>query len=347
MTLTPQTLAPRPPKVRPVHLAEQPPETIFERLALADVVLPPPVVPTAEREPLAPPVPARVIEAELAALPEAQCLHRYRQFRVYGARCEQIEHTMREIARQRELTFRGHQEGSGRADDSNAFDQTYEQIFVWDTEARALVGGYRAGRSDRLLERYGAAGLYLASMFDFEAEFFAGAPALEVGRSFVVPAYQKSYMALFLLWCGIGRYLVRHPQYRRLYGVVSISRTYSPTSIAIIRDALLEPAAGVHARLPFAPDLGPAWREFLACHGPLPMDLITRLVATLEPDGRGVPVLIRHYHKLGARFVEAAVDASFNNTPGLLLTLDMMRIAPKFLDMYLGEGKDSYLAAAS
>ncbi len=301
------------------------------------VPLAPPVTPSGELEPLAPAVPAECIEDELAALPAAQHLHRHKQFAVYVGQAEQMPRTLEEIGRLRELTFRAHLEGSGRAEDRDRFDQSYRQIVVWDAAARCLVGGYRLGHSDELLASGGTSALYLSSMFDFGAGFFDGAPALEVGRSFVVPRYQRTYVGLYLLWCGIGRYLVRHPRYRRLYGVVSISRCYRPQSIAVIRDALVRPSPSVVPRRPFSPDLGPAWRAFLAaCGGEVPLSQLMDLVTALENGERSVPVLVRHYAKLGARFVGAAVDAHFNNTPGLLLTLELSEVPDKQLATYLG-----------
>lgn len=311
--------------------------------ALADdlltrpVDLPPPVTPAGELEPLASAVEPAQIDAELAALPIAQHLHRYKQFVVYVGSAGQLPRTLLEIGRLRELTFRAHLEGSGRAEDRDAFDQSYQQIVVWDAAERRLVGGYRLGHSDELLAAGGTQALYLSSMFDFAPGFFDGPPALEVGRSFVVPRYQRSYVGLYLLWCGVGRYLVRHPRYRRLYGVVSVSRTYRPQSIAVIRDALVRPDRSVNARCPFEPDLGPAWRAFLAsCGGDLPLTRLNDLVNVLEEGERGIPVLVRHYARLGARFIGAAVDAHFNNTPGLLLSVDLGKVPEKQLATYLG-----------
>ena len=50
-----------------------------------------------------------------------------------------------------------------------------------------------------------------------------------------------------------------------------------------------------------------------------------------------------HYHKLGARFIESAVDHNFNNTPGLLLRVDVPSIPAKYLKMYMGDAADDYL----
>jgi putative hemolysin len=262
---------------------------------------------------------------------------------VYYGTMVQLPQTLREITRLRELTFRDMQEGSGAAVDTDAFDETYLQLFVWDTERSAIVGGYRLGQTDELRAREGNAGIYLGIMFDFDEAFYAGPPMLEIGRSFVTPDYQRSHSSLYLLWCGIGRYLVQNPKYRRVYGVVSMSRLYDSRTIAALRDALLEPEAQITPKAAYAPDLGDQWREYLARNKPLPMRDVSKIVKALEAGQRDVPVLIRHYHKLGAQFLSAAVDGNFNNTPGLLLHLDVPAIPPKYLKQYFGQGMYSYL----
>lgn len=293
--------------------------------------------------PVAAPIDPSRIEAELERLPAQQCLHTYRQFRVFFGSQAQLKATVHEITRLREHTFRAFQEGSGQEVDADEFDASYLHVFVWDTQARKIVGGYRLGQTDLLRDAHGADGVYLGMMFDFDDSFYDGPTMLEIGRSFVAPEYQKLHASLHLLWCGIGRFLVQNPQYRRLYGVVSLSRLYDSRTIAAIRDALLEPSAGVRAKSAYEPDLGAEWRGYLASHQPMAIRDLSAIVRALEDEERDVPVLIRHYHKLGARFVSAAVDGNFNNTPGLLLSLDVPCIPNKYLNLYFGEGAQAYL----
>lgn len=293
--------------------------------------------------PIAAPIDPDEIHAEIAQLPAQQCLHTYRQYAVYFGSADQLKATLREITRLREHTFRAYQEGSGMEVDSDEFDETYIHLFVWDSLARNIVGGYRFGRTDLLRAACGPDGVYLGMMFEFEDSFYDGPTMLEVGRSFVVPEYQKFHASLHLLWCGIGRFLVQHPQYRQLYGVVSLSRLYDGRTIAAIRDALLQPSAGVRAKSAYEPDLGEEWRGYLASRHPMEIRDLSAIVRALEDEERDVPVLIRHYHKLGARFVSAAVDGNFNNTPGLLLKLAAPSIPMKYLKLYFGENVQSYL----
>ena len=313
---------------------------------LSDVTLSLPKAVTAAEslQPIAPAVAKEILEQEIAALPEHQMLMQYRHYRVYYGSAQQLPRMLDEIARCRELTFRELKEGSGASEDRDRFDETYLHLFAWDTEARQLVGAYRLGRTDELRKEGGNDAVYLAQMFDFAESFYDGPPTLEIGRSFVVPAYQRSHHSLFLLWCGISRYLLKHPRYRQLYGVVSMSRLYDVRAMAVMRDVLLEPRDDVRAEAPYEPDLGDSWQSYLNERRPFTMKDLSDMVKVLEGDLRDVPVLIRHYHKLGATFHAAAVDANFNNTPGLLLRLHVPSIPAKYMKTYFGDGWEGYLA---
>ncbi len=107
----------------------------------------------------------------------------------------------------------------------------YLHLFLWNQERRELVGAYRLGGTDRILRTMGSKGLYTATLFDYRTDFLREiSPALELGRSFVRSEYQKNYLALLLLWKGIGQFVARNPHYQRLFGPVSISNEYNEFS---------------------------------------------------------------------------------------------------------------------
>lgn len=296
-------------------------------------------------QPLAPPGDAARIEQEIDALPGLQRLLQFKHFCVGYAQADQAPALMAEIARERERVFRMHDEGSGQPLDSDEFDRSYVQLFVWDRAGRGLVGAYRMGRTDLLLAQTGPGGIYLSRMFDFGPEFHdPAAPALELGRSFIVPEHQKSFHALYLLWQGIGRYLAAHPQYRRLYGTVSLSRQYDERAIGMLCDALVEPSADVRPRRPLATTIHPEWRDYRAAVGRPGLATLSAMVRSLDADGKDLPVLLRHYMKLGARFHCVGIDPNFNDTPGLLLSVDVPALGPKILGTFLGPAAADYLA---
>ena len=60
---------------------------------------------------------------------------------------------------------------------------------------------------------------YTTTLFNIRKRLLSQiSPALEMGRSFVRPEYQRQFLPLLLLWRGIGTYVVRNPRYRNLFG---------------------------------------------------------------------------------------------------------------------------------
>ncbi|MDE2251805.1 MAG: GNAT family N-acetyltransferase, partial [Gammaproteobacteria bacterium] len=253
----------------------------------------------------------------------------------------QIPWTLQEIGRLRERTFRAVGEGTGRPADLDLFDDYYEHLFIWQAEKREIVGAYRLGRSDTIRRRFGARGLYLTSLFDFHEPFFKLlGPALELGRSFVRTEYQRSYAPLLLLWKGISEYIGRHPGYPRLIGAASVSNSYDPLSRALLVEALRawrsEPLLGalVSPRRPFKPRY--SLRSLFGEAGlEADLDALGSLIEDREADGKGVPVLLRHYLKLGARTIGFNIDTEFGNALDCLIVLDLRRVPLATLQKYM------------
>ncbi len=276
--------------------------------------------PAAKQQALMAPVERRTLEDEIAALPSEQRVVATRGFVVGFGSSEQLPSVLAEITRERERTFRLLDEGSGNARDSDEFDANFDQLFCWDETSRSLVGAYRIGRRDHVLDTCGS---YLDNVFAFSPHFFTDrAPALELGRSFVTPEFQRSRHALDLLWRGIGGYLRAHPEYGTLYGTVSLTRQYDPVSIAMICDTLITASDDVTARHALASVLGPEWQRFKQQHD-VDLSLLNALVVAREADGKGLPVLLRHYAALRAEFHAVGVDPNFAQTPGLLLSVNL------------------------
>ena len=99
--------------------------------------------------------------SEIANLASDQLLLENKGYSVYFCYQSQAPSIVREIARLREIVFRMHNEGSGQALDTDRFDATYTHLFIVDNQAQKIVGAYRMGLSDKLLESEGPDGLYL------------------------------------------------------------------------------------------------------------------------------------------------------------------------------------------
>ncbi len=297
-----------------------------------------------EHLPLQSPVAPELLAQEVAALDESQRLADYKQFSVFYCRQHQAPNVIADIARLRERVFRLYNEGSGQPCDTDEFDATYLHLFIFDNEAHQIIGAYRMGQSDVLLREQGLKGLYLSRMFDFSPNFINHKePCLEMGRSFIVPEHQRSFYGLFLLWRGIGEFVVRHPQYRTLYGTVSLSKLYKRQSVECIEKLALTPSSEVSPVTPFEATNNPELNEFIVKHNKTP-GLLSILVQGLEDDGKDVPILMKQYEKLAARFYTVGIDKNFNHTPGLLLSVHLPSAPTKALKQYLSDGLEQYLA---
>lgn len=280
---------------------------------------------------------------ELQALPSDQLLLTNKGYSVYYGYQSQLPLIVQEIARLREIVFRMHNEGSGQPLDTDHYDATYTHLFIIDNEQQKIVGAYRMGLSDKLMEKDGIAGLYLHKMFKFKSSFAnQQGPCMEMGRSFLIPEMQGSYQGLLLLWKGIGRFAAKFPQYRTLYGTVSISKLFDPRSVKLIEQAYIdnESASQVSAHNQFEFDSHVEIDE-LAEEIEL-RDQLTSFLSSIESDGKDVPVLARQYLKMGGKFHALGIDTSFNHTPGLLLSVHFPSAPEKLLKLYVGEEYEAY-----
>ncbi len=270
---------------------------------------------------------------------------------MYALSSRQAPHIVREIGRLREITFRANGEGTGKARDLDRFDAYYTHLVLWNDERQEIAGAYRICNVQEVLRRYGMRGLYTTSLFRFQPKFFAKVgPALELGRSFIHLDYQRQYAPLLVLWKGIGSYLVRHPETPVLFGAVSISADYSLASREVLTSYLSAHTVDAQLLKLIRPKNPPkAGAENV--HEPemfarvFSMDDISDWVSMFESDGKGVPVLVRHYMKLGGKFLGFNVDAKFSNVLDGLLLVDLREAKPELLARYLGkEGCAEFLA---
>jgi putative hemolysin len=302
------------------------------------------------RHSVAPAEDPTVLLRELQALPADALLESAGKMRVYALSSRQAPRVVREIGRLREITFRASGEGTGKARDLDRFDAYYTHLVLWNDERQEIAGAYRICNVQSVLHRYGMRGLYTTTLFRFQPKFFAKVgPALELGRSFIHIDYQRQYAPLLVLWKGIGSYLVRHPETPVLFGAVSISADYSPASREVLTSYLSAHSVSAELLKLLRPKHPPR-TEAENVHEPemfarvFSLDDISDWVSMFESDGKGVPVLVRHYMKLGGKFLGFNVDAKFSNVLDGLLLVDLREAKPDLLARYLGkEGSANFL----
>ncbi len=300
---------------------------------------------TREMLPIEPTESSAVLEQEIAELPhETLCYANDKTgFQVFAVTAEQIPHLLHEIGVQREITFRAVGEGSGTSCDLDDYDQHYVHLVMWDCRQKALAGAYRFGRTDVILEKLGSKSIYNSMFFDFSEKFLEFAKGgLELGRAFITKAYQRHPAALDTLWMGLGRYLTANPQYRYLYGTVSVSNEYTPLSRALMLSYLKSNRMHPELQHEVKAKCPPVGMELLSEDSrllPNALDnpkLLTALVAKLEPDGKGIPVLLRQYLRLGGTMAAFNIDHDFGDTLDCLVIVEPRTIDPRLRERYLG-----------
>jgi putative hemolysin len=275
---------------------------------------------------------------EIATLGAEQILVKTGDLDVYLAPARFIPYVLGEIGRLRELTFRAAGEGTGKSTDLDRFDSDYLHLFAWHAGKGEIVGAYRLVGTDKTQD------LYTATLFKYGEAFLQKmGPALELGRSFVRPEYQRGLAPLLALWNGIGAYIARNPRYRVLFGPVSISNRYQAVSRELMvsfleRYASLREWTGlVSNRNTFRkrcsaavlPPVGPGFG--------LDAEDLSDVVSDLESSRTGIPVLLRQYLKLGGKLLGFNVDPEFSDTLDGLIVVDLLKTERRLLERYLGK----------
>lgn len=158
---------------------------------------------------------------------------------IYQVNIHNSPHTLQEIGRLREVTFRASGGGTGLAcdlDELDTADWCYDQLVVWSPEDEELIGGYRYKLCrDALDPESGEIRLSTAHYFDFTERFVDEflPHTIELGRSWVQPNYQPAVnlrnglFALDNIWDGLGALVVRFPEIKYFFGKVTMYPSYN------------------------------------------------------------------------------------------------------------------------
>ncbi|TXC78375.1 lysophospholipid acyltransferase family protein [Luteibaculum oceani] len=281
-------------------------------------------------EEIIPPVSTELLEKEINALPEENKMVSQMEFDVFIAYSTDIPNVLNEIGRLREETFRSVGEGTNLAIDVDEYDLYYHHLILWDREAKKVAGGYRIGKGNDIISKYGVSGFYTQSLFKMGRKF---RPILEktieLGRSYVTQEYQNKRLPLFLLWKGIMAFLLRNEEYQYILGPVSISNEYSKVSkklmVAFVKAHYYdhELAKWIKPTKPFNDTIKDS--ELKALLDSVGSDLkdLDRLIGDIEPINASVPVLLKKYINQNAKIIGFNVDPKFNNALDGLMILNL------------------------
>jgi hypothetical protein len=167
---------------------------------------------------------------------------------IYIITAHDSPNVMQEIGRLREISFRQAGGGTGLSIDIDEYDTSetcYKQLLVWDPRYREILGGYRfyiPTEEERLQKINYTHKLSTSHYFKFSEKFNSEylPYMIELGRSFVQPAYQstnrtrKSLYALDNLWDGLGALLVDNPEMKYFFGKITMYPKFNLTGRNLI-----------------------------------------------------------------------------------------------------------------
>ncbi|CAI9397242.1 MULTISPECIES: lysophospholipid acyltransferase family protein [Citrobacter] len=249
---------------------------------------------------------------------------------------------LRELGRLREIAFRAVGEGSGKRRDIDRYDDDYLHLILWDEEDLEIVGAYRFIPCAQQQKKQGLEGLYSHSLFDYDERMSDIMQyGIELGRSFIQPRYWGR-RGLDYLWSGIGAWLARNPQYRYLFGPVSISGGLPPDArdllVAFYRLWFPPTHPLAVSRQPYPASLPDVLAQFA---GNDYHDDLTRLKSLLGNLGCGIPPLYKQYSELcepgGVQFIDFGSDPDFNHCVDGLVLVDLTYLKANRYQRYIGE----------
>ncbi len=261
-----------------------------------------------------------------------------KNYQVYITPTTSIPNILREIGRLREITFREVGEGTNKKIDLDNYDIYYNHLFIWDKEAKMIVGAYRIGKGDEILNTMGKRGFYISELFKIKEPFYPILrQGIELGRSWIRKEYQLKPLPLFLLWKGILKYLVDNPKYRYMIGPVSISNNFSRFSKSLIVDYITknhfdyELAHYVKPRNKFKADLTPIDTDLLIENSETLKDL-DGLIGDIETSHMKIPVLLRQYLNLNGKIICFNIDPKFSDCLDGFLVVDLQQVPSDILE---------------
>ncbi|EOD8959219.1 lysophospholipid acyltransferase family protein [Providencia stuartii] len=265
---------------------------------------------------------------------------------LYRRKDEDRTPILRELGRLREIAFRAVGEGSGRRRDLDSYDDDYYHLVLWDEDALEIVGAYRFIPTAEQLKKKGIESIYSYTLFHYDKEMLPILEqGIELGRSFIQPTYWGK-RGLDYLWLGIGAYLAKYPQYRYLFGPVSISGTMPIAArdllITFYRLYFSADHSLAQSRQPYPASLPQVLAQF---SGNNYHEDLVKLKSLLNNIGCSIPTLYKQYTELcepgGVQFIDFGTDPAFNNCIDGLVLVDLTKLKPSRYQRYVAVHQDS------
>lgn len=302
----------------------------------------PAAVADSAKEPIIEAVDPAIVHKEIYDLGPEHVLFEIGDYRIYLTPSALIPNTMRDIARQREETFRAIGEGTGLSMDTDVYDKTYYQLIIWSIPNDDFVGAERIGIGHELVDRDGIQGFYSASEFEYQK----GSEALlstcmEIGRTFISRNYQREVLPMKIFFASTSVIALKFPRIKYLMGPVTISDAMPDFYKSLIEYYITHEYPYADAEsfsrppVPFKADYLAVDPDALLAKTYGNIDEFDRLLATISDGKYRLPVLMKRYFKYSARSVCFNVDPLFNNCLDCLILLRLADYPKDTLEMLL------------
>jgi hypothetical protein len=302
-------------------------------------------------KPIIPPVDRSLLEQELHDHKFVRNTNNGKK-QIYIFTAHDSPNLMQEVGRLREITFRDAGGGTGKEVDIDEFDvdeYPFQQLVVWDPAGKEIIGGYRfIHGKDIPCNEKGCINSATGELFQFTARFIRDflPESIELGRSFVQPAYQPTFnlrrgmYSLDNLWDGLGAMVIDNPDVKYFYGKMTMYPSYH----RIARDTILyflekffpDP---LHLMTPFVPVVrGTPDNELAQIFSAAGFEDNYRiLVQVIRKYNESIPPLINAYMSLSPTMMTfgTAINKDFGNVEETAILINIEDIYPRKLDRHL------------
>jgi len=237
----------------------------------------------------------------------------------------------------------------------------YKQIVVWDPESRGILGGYRYILGpDVKLDENGQPVLATSHMFHFNDVFVKEylPHTMELGRSFVTPAYQssksgaKAIYALDNLWDAIGAVVSDHPGIIYFFGKMTMYPSYDRTSRDLILHFLWkhfpDPEELVRPIKPIMPDTNPRLMDLILKDVDFKDDY-RNLKDAVRKLGNNIPPLVNTYMNSSPsmKMFGTAINEEFTNVEETGIMICFNEMYPEKRDRHTLSSAKEWMAKVS
>lgn len=255
--------------------------------------------------------------------------------------------TLLEIGRLRELAFRDSGGGTGLDCDLDEYDRgryAYQQLIVWDPDAKEIIGGYRYIKCKDAIDANGVVHLSTTHYFDLSEKFVKDflPTTIELGRSFVQPMYQgaqggkKALFSLDNLWDGLGALVVLNPEVEYFFGKVTMYKSFDLAArdhiMAFMQTRFPDREELLRAKPELYQGITTDVQEFVAAIKPMDYRSAYGLLSNfVRSKGEQVPPLVNAYMSLSntMRTFETANNPDFGDVEETCILVAIRDIYPE------------------